>query len=243
MAAAVLAPRCAACNAPLAVPSSGPVCIACWNGVRVLKAPLCVRCGDEAPSWRTARAAGTPCAHCLRRPSAVDAARAAAAYDGTLRHVIHAFKYDGRRTLATRLAAMMRDAGAEMLQGASCVIPVPLHPLRRLSRGFNQAHDLARRLDRPIAHALWRVRATVPQEHLTAANRRRNVRGAFRLSPLLTRAARARLLHGRIVVLVDDVRTTGATLDQCAAVLKAAGVREVRALTVAIAPPHRRRDP
>jgi predicted amidophosphoribosyltransferase len=105
-----------------------------------------------------------------------------------------------------------------------------------MRRGFNQADDLAQRLDLPVVHALWRPRPTAPQTGLHAAARRRNVRDAFALSPLLVGMARKRLLDARIV-LVDDVRTTGATLDACAAVLKAAGAREVRALTVARAVP------
>jgi ComF family protein len=165
----------------------------------------------------------------------VDASRAASPYDGEIRQIVHAFKYDRRRTLARRLGHVMLDAGADVLDGASCVIPVPLHPWRRLMRGFNQAADLARGLDRPVVRALWRWKATQPQTGLTAAERRRNVRDAFAISPLLSKRTRHASLTDRIVVLVDDVRTTGATLDACARVLKRAGVREVRALTLAIA--------
>lgn len=167
--------------------------------------------------------------------SAIEKSRSAGLYAGALRHIVHAFKYEGRRTLGGRLSVLMREAGAEVLSDASCVIPVPLHPWRRLTRGFNQSADLAACLDRPVVHALWRTRATAPQTGLTAATRRRNVRGAFSMSPMLSPRVRRTMLAGQIVVLVDDVRTTGATLDACAQVLKEAGVREVRALTVALA--------
>jgi predicted amidophosphoribosyltransferase len=135
---------------------------------------------------------------------------------------------------------MVRDAGTVLLDGCDYVVPVPLHPWRRLRRGFNQARDLAKHLDGPVVNALWRVRATPPQMALTANARYSNVQGAFVVSPLLTCGARlygvrVPLLEDRIVVLVDDVRTTGATLDECAKVLLAARVREVRALTVAFA--------
>jgi ComF family protein len=130
---------------------------------------------------------------------------------------------------------MMRAAGSDMLSDADCVVPVPLHPWRRLRRGFNQSADLAACLGLPVVHALWRTRATATQTGLTAAARRRNVRDAFSISPLLTRGARRRMLEGRVVVLVDDVRTTGETLDACAQTLARAGVREVRAITVALA--------
>jgi ComF family protein len=172
------------------------------------------------------------CARCRRSQIAIDRSRCAGAYEGALRDIIHAFKYDGRRSLEIPLAATMRSAGAELLHDADVIVPVPLHAVRRLRRGFNQASDLARRLERPVVNALWRTRATAPQAGLTAAARRRNVRRAFRMSPLLPRHTRS-LIDRSIVVLIDDVSTTGATLDACARVLKEAGAREVRALTVA----------
>jgi ComF family protein len=147
--------------------------------------------------------------------------------------VIHAFKYEGRRTLARPLARLMRDAGSDVLTGADCIVPVPLHPWREFRRGFNQATDLARRLDTRVLQAIWRRRATVSQTGLTAVGRRRNVRDAFRLSPLLTQRALDTHMRDRVIVLIDDVRTTGATLEACAAVLKEAGASEVRALTAA----------
>ena len=132
-------------------------------------------------------------------------------------------------------------------------MPVPLHAARRRARGFNQAHDLAAGLGLPVLGALRRVRATAAQTSLSAGARRRNVRGAFALAPLgrcglpwpasprIRRAAMAEAVAGRVVVLVDDVMTTGATLDACAAVLRAAGAAEVRAVTVARAVIGRRR--
>jgi ComF family protein len=187
-------------------------------------APPCAACAHllEAPIH------GPVCERCW-----AEAARAAGTYDGALRRIIHAFKYDGRRSLARPLGAILRSAGSEPLRDADCVVPVPLHPWRRFRRGFNQAADLARTLDVPVVHALWRTRYTVAQAGLTAAARRRNVRGAFRLSPLLSPRTRRRLIHDRVVVLVDDVATTGATMDACAEVLRRAGARDVRALTLA----------
>ena len=88
----------------------------------------------------------------------------------------------------------MRRDGAAILSDADAVVPVPLHPLRRMHRGFNQASDLARGLERPVLHALWRTRATMPQAGLTAAARRRNVRRAFRLSPFLSRRSWSRFV-------------------------------------------------
>lgn len=238
--AVTLAPRCAACACVLDAPLAGPVCGTCWSRVRPLVGPFCRSCGDPLPSWRIISVATERCPRCRRRPLIVDAGRAAGEYEGTLREIIHAFKYESRRSLARPLGVMLRSAGAEVLRDADCVVPVPLHPWRRLRRGFNQAADLARQLDLPVVHALSRWRATPPQTGLTAAARRHNVRGAFTLSPLRSRARHA-TLEDRIVVLVDDVRTTGATLNECARVLKAAGAHEVRVLTVAVAAPPERR--
>lgn len=159
-------------------------------------------------------------------------------YAGALREVIHVFKYQGRSSLARPLAELARRHSGDALHGCHCAIPVPLHPWRRLRRGFNQADRLARALDVPVVHALWRVRATAPQTELGAAARHRNVRNAFVLAPWMrTRRSRMRWLEDRTVLLVDDVKTTGATLDACADVLKRAGVRDVRTLTVARAAP------
>jgi ComF family protein len=192
--------------------------------VGVTLAPPCAGCARvlETPLD------GPVCAACWD-----DVARNHGAYDGALRHVIQAFKYEGRRSMGPRLGAVMRSSGGHILQDAACVVPVPLHPWRRFRRGFNQAADLAAHLGLPVVHALWRVRATRAQAGQTAAERRRNVRGAFRLSPLLSQARRQQHIDNRIVVLVDDVRTTGATLRECAEVLTAAGARDVRALTLA----------
>ena len=185
-------------------------CCACCHGPleSPLDGPVCPRC------WEDARAAG-------------------GRYDGTLREIIHAMKYDGRRSLAVPLATLLRERHHATLAGASAVVPVPLFAWRRLRRGFNQAAVLAALLDLPVVHALWRVRLTAPQTGLTAAQRRRNVRGAFRISPFLRRKTRARCITDRIVVLVDDVMTTGATSGACAEVLAEAGAREVRVATLA----------
>jgi ComF family protein len=225
--AVVLAPACAACETPLEHPTEGPVCARCWQSILPLTPPLCDRCGDPLPTWRPISVTAARCPRCRRANRIVDRARAIGSYDGALRAVIHALKYEGRRSLARRLGAMMRARGAEIVHGADWAVAVPLHASRRRQRGFNQADDLARHIGLPICRALRRVRSTPTQTGLPSARRHRNMRGAFDA----TRAARA--LAGSVVVLIDDVSTTGATLDACARVLKDAGAREVRALTAA----------
>lgn len=223
----LFAPACAACDAPLDHPTLGPVCPTCWRSILPLTPPLCDGCGDPLPTWRTISTPLARCARCRRARRAVDRSRAVGAYEGALRSVVHALKYEGRRSLAGPLAALMRDRGRDLLEGVDAAVAVPLHPSRRRERGFNQARDLARWLGVPVCPALRRIRATSAQSGLPAGRRHANVRGAFRL----TRAARP--LAGKIVVLVDDVSTTGATLESCARVLKEGGVAEVRALTAA----------
>ena len=225
--AVVLAPACAACGRILDRPTKGPVCQSCWQSIVPITPPLCDRCGDPLPTWRSISLSAAICPRCRRTRRLVDRARTVGEYEGALRAVIHALKYEGRRSLAVSLARLMRERGAELLSGVDCVVPVPLHPTRRRHRGFNQAADLACGLGLDVRHALRRVRATPSQTGLPAARRHGNVRGAF----AATRAASA--LAGATVVLVDDVSTTGATLEACARMLKTCGVREVRALTAA----------
>jgi len=159
-------------------------------------------------------------------------------YQGELRAIVHAFKYDRRRSLARPLGRLLRDAGGPVLADADAVVPVPLHPWKRVQRGFNQSADLARALDLPIRFVLRRRRATRTQAGLSPGQRRRNVAGAFALAAWPWCSAPADVA-GRTLVLVDDVMTTGATLDACARVLKRAGAREVRVLTLARALPPR----
>jgi ComF family protein len=149
------------------------------------------------------------------------------AYDGRMKDIIHALKYDRRRSIAPRLGALMRDSGATLLEDADCVVPVPLHRRREYRRGFNQAHDLALHLGLPVVPWLRRVVFTRSQIDLPGPERHRNVRDAFSADP------GSRIPDPGVVVLVDDVCTTGATLESCAAVLRQSGVKEIRALTAA----------
>jgi ComF family protein len=224
--AVLLAPACAACARPLDAPTRGPVCAGCWAGVVPLPAPLCRTCADPLPSWRVLGVQHHQCARCRRGRTPIAMARSAGAYDGPLREIVHALKYEGRRSLARPLGARMRLHGRDVLDGADLVVPVPLHASRRRQRGFNQAAELARHLGVRRAGVLRRTRATPAQADLPAARRHANVRGAFRLR----RGAR---VEGLCIVLVDDVSTTGATLDACGRALLDAGAREVRALTAA----------
>lgn len=222
----LVAPSCGACGQPLLHPTRGCVCPGCWTAVVPVTLPLCDCCGNhlEAAGGSGLRAR---CRACMTTVSAVDRSRAVGPHAGTLRAIVHALKYDGRRSVAEPLGALMRHAGADLISGCDVAVPVPLHVGRRRSRGFNQAEDLARHLGPPVLGALRRVRHTETQTALPAPDRHANVAGAF----MATRHASR--LRGATVLLVDDVRTTGATLEACATALKEAGVRAVFALTAA----------
>ena len=237
--AALLAPACAVCNAVLEQPTQGCVCRNCWRSIRAMTPPICDRCGDplakqdQSPILNPQSLdvhSQSLCAQCRKGGSSVDRARAVGAYEGVLREIIHALKYERRQSLARPLAALMQSRGAALLEQADCVVPVPLHWRREYQRGFNQAREIARRLGPPVTDVLVRRRATRAQVELAADRRRMNVDGAFGLRkgwfPRLS-------VRGRRIALVDDVSTTGATLEACARVLKDGGASEVYALTAA----------
>ncbi len=229
----LLAPACASCHAPLVRPLDGAVCAACWTAVPRLTPPLCDLCGDSLPP---STGPFRVCLRCLEAPPGFEVARSAGIYAGSLRAAIHAFKFERRRTLAAPLAALMSAAGAEVLVGADAVVPVPLHPWRAVHRGFNQSDDLARHIGLPVWRILRRSRHGPPQSRLSGRDRRSNVERAFARRFLLSMATGgppADRLRRSTVVLIDDVMTTGATLDACSRVLAEAGVGSVRALTAA----------
>ena len=230
--AVLLAPGCAVCGAVLDAPTRGPVCAACWRAVPRITPPVCDRCGAPMPAGAPANAATALCRRCRRPHALISRRRAVGPYEGALRGLVHVLKYERRHTLAPRLGGLMRESGAGILAGADCVVAVPLHPRRQRARGFNQAAELAVQLGPPVVGALRRIRATAPQSELPAGRRRANVRGAFAPARRFG-AGSDGAVEGACVLLVDDVTTTGATLDACARVLRRAGAREVRALTLA----------
>ena len=219
LSAALLSPACAVCGKIALRVRDGAVCAGCWRTVALLTPPLCARCGAAAP-------AACPCDDL---PDGVDVARAVGPYEGVLRSLVHALKFERRRSIARRFARLAAGHCAPLLDGADGIVPVPLHPWRRWTRGFNQAEEIARDLPLPVWKVLRRVRHTPPQAGLTGPARARNVRAAFAPRPF----SRRRRVEGATVVLLDDVSTTGATLAACAEVLRGMGAREVRALTIA----------
>lgn len=201
-----------------------------WAKLRFLGAPWCACCGFP---FETAAKADDLCAACIAEPPDFDVARAALAYDALSARFVLDLKRSGRRDGLATFAGWMRAAARPELATADLVIPAPLHWRRLAQRGFNQAvwlgHALAKLEGRPFHPAvLDRVKARRSQEGLNAAQRRRNVTGAYRVA-----RGRGALVAGRRILLVDDVYTTGATVNACARALKRAGAAAVSVVTLA----------
>jgi ComF family protein len=224
---AALPPLCPACRRPVA--DDGGLCPGCWSQLSFITPPYCERLGipfayDPGPGVLSMQA--------IADPPAYQRARAAVRYDEIARTLVHALKYGDRLDLAPTLGRWMVLAGAPLLAEADALVPVPLHWRRLWWRRFNQSAALAEviagQVKRPVAHALARVKATRQQVGLTASERALNVQGAFRVPE----AARADV-KGRRLVIVDDVLTSGATIDACSRVLLRAGAATVDVLVFA----------
>ena len=229
---AILPPQCLACSAATDAP--GKLCASCWSKITWLSSPLCRCCGtpfefDPQPEARDALLCGA----CLRERPAFARARAVFRYDDAGRGLILAFKHGDRLHGAPAYGQWLARAGAELLQDADLIVPVPLHWTRLAWRRYNQSALLANataRLARRrcVPDLLARTRRTQQQGEMGRAERRRNVRQAFRVA-----ARHAALVPGKRVVLVDDVLTTGATANECVRALLDAGAVAVDLLTLA----------
>jgi ComF family protein len=217
-----LPPLCPSCREQVADP--GALCASCWSRLSFIARPYCERLGtpfafDPGPGIVSAQA--------IADPPAFGRARAAVRYDDVARVLVHAFKYGDRLDLAPGMGRWMASAGRELLEDADALVPVPLHWRRLWTRRFNQAAALAKAISAetggPVAHdILSRVRATRQQVGLTQSERDINVQGAFALT-----ATGKAYLRGKRVVLIDDVLTSGATVDNCARVLLRGGALAV----------------
>ena len=224
----VLPPACPVCRVRLG--SACGLCADCWQGVRFLERPWCERLGTPLP---IDLGSGILSAPAVANPPAFARARSAVSYEGPVPDLVHALKYADRTDLAPMLGAWMARAAHELVDDADMLVPVPLHWGRLASRRFNQAALLAQQVGRltglPVdTRLLLRTRRTPRQVGLGREDRERNMRGAF-VVPDTRKAA----LAGRRPILVDDVLTTGATLEAATRALLAAGAAAVDVLTLA----------
>jgi ComF family protein len=218
---------CISCREPVA---GEGVCAACWSKLSFIAPPYCPRLGipfvyDPGPELLSMEA--------IANPPAFGRARAAVRYDDVARTLVHALKYQDRTDLAAIMGRWMARAGQHLLAEADMLVPVPLHWRRGFSRRYNQSGLLARTIARQSGVAmrgevLRRVRATEQQVGLSRTQRASNVQGAFQVS-----AEHQSDVAGRRVVLVDDVLTSGATVDACTRVLLRAKAASVDVLVFA----------
>jgi ComF family protein len=218
---------CVACREP--VDGEG-VCASCWAKLSFIAPPYCPRLGipfvyDPGPELLSMEA--------IANPPAYQRARAAVRYDEVARTLVHALKYQDRTDLAPAMGRWMARAGRELLETADLLVPVPLHWRRAWHRRYNQSGALARVIERQSGvklkgELLRRVRATEQQVGLSRSQRASNVQGAFGVS-----ADQRSEIQGRRVILIDDVLTSGATVDACARALLRAKAAQVDVLVFA----------
>jgi len=218
---------CAACREPV---EGNGLCPACWSKLSFITRPYCERLGipfqyDPGPGVLSMEA--------IANPPAYNRARAAVRFDEVSRALVHALKYGDRLDLAPMMGRWVGHAGREILAQADALVPVPLHWRRQWARRFNQSAMLAAAVSTetgvPIAAgAIKRVKATVQQVGLSRAERAGNIQGAFKVPD----SGKA-VVAGRRLVVIDDVLTSGATLDGCARALNRAGAANVDVLVFA----------
>jgi ComF family protein len=222
-------PLCIACRAHVSDP--GALCSDCWQAIQFIDGPMCECCGlpfDLDPGIKMR------CAACHAKTPSFDKARALMRYDEKSRGPILALKHADRLDLVPTFGRWLDRGGRELVSESDIILPVPLHPTRLWSRRYNQSAELARALGRSAGKpvdvtALVRIRATPSQGAMASARaRRRNMRGAFKVAD-----GHKSAMAGRNILLVDDVLTSGATVDSCARALLRSGALNVDVLTFA----------
>ncbi len=231
----VFPPCCMACERFLPLAAQGAFCIPCGERIQLARPPFCTLCGRPyLHEWQGDHLCGA----CLLQPPSFSLARSWACYprgadaSHPLRQVVHRFKYGRQASFGKPLGLLAARACRPWFQpsGIDLIIPVPLHPRRLRWRGFNQSVLLGREVGREWGirldpFVLMRKTESPPQSTLSLKERGANVRGAFRVAPRNT-------VEGMRLLLVDDIYTSGATVNECARVLRRSGAREVQVLTL-----------
>lgn len=225
----ILPPRCLKCGKVLH--DGDGLCPECFNELTFISQPYCSKCGqpfEKAPQNRKML-----CGHCLQdKKSVFRMSRAAFRYDDVSKPLILAFKFYDKTESAKLFARWMKNAGKDIFaEGIDVIVPIPLHYTRLIKRRYNQAGLLAKELSKITGYhvdydSVVRHKRTRPQVEFSGHARVKNVKDAFSVKHL-------EHIKGQRILLVDDVMTTGSTLRECAAALKAAGAKSVDTLTVA----------
>ncbi len=213
---------CVVCGAQVFERRYSAVCPLCWNRLSQVAPPICPRCGMPAVAIEG------PCGRCRTGENVFDFARSAVLFNDCAREIVHHLKYSDRVSLAKPIGRMLRELMNRELFTARVVIPVPLHRSRERERGFNQAELIAKELALPVDARLLRRRKKTPtQTGLSRSERARNLTAAFELRGIVA---------GKNVLIVDDVLTTGSTMNEIARVLKRGKAQRVEVLTFARVP-------
>ncbi len=222
-------PLCLSCGANL--PSGPPLfCLSCRANVRLIRSPFCSCCGKPFPF----SAGGSHlCGFCLKSKWQFSEARSIFQYNGCVPKIVHSFKYSGSTVALKTFFALKKELPhLDHFSDVDLIIPVPLHVKRLRKRGFNQALLLAKALlpecrSKISPYILERQRRTVPQTGLSGVERRRNLKNAFQV-------CQPAEVRGKRILLVDDIFTTGSTVNECAGTLRRAGAKEIMVLTLAL---------
>jgi len=223
-----LPPLCLVCDEP--VGGTATLCPTCWKKIQYISLPFCACCGVP---FDFPVADGTLCGACLEDAPQFKSARAALLYDDVSKILVLGFKHGDRTHEAKAMAVWMQRAGGAFWEQADALMPVPLHRWRLFHRRYNQSALLAKEIGaltgkRVLFDVLKRLRATPSQGHLKRKERKENVRGAFGVSDKYKK-----LVENKTLLLIDDVLTTGATVNECARTLLKAGAKQVYVLTLA----------
>lgn len=224
----ILPPRCGSCGTETLQPLG--LCSFCWEKLHFIGEPQCERCGYP---FEIAEISGILCGACMQKLASYDRLRAVLRYDDVSKLLLMRFKHGDATHLAPLFVRWMAQAGQTLITESDVLLPVPLHWRRLLKRGYNQAALLAQGLSRQyrkvyLPHLLKRKRYTPSQGTKTVLQRLENVAGAFHIPSF-----KRNFIEGKKVLLIDDVYTSGATINECVKVLNHARVKGVNVLTLA----------
>jgi len=225
-------PECIICDQPVGKANS--LCIDCWNGIEFISDPVCDQCGKPMEYYADFEThERILCFECLASPSKIYQARAAMIYGETSKKLLLLLKYTDRIHLAKILAPMTLTSAKDIIKTADIIIPVPLHPQRLFQRKYNQASMLAKHIGKlasvPVLfNTLKRHKNTFAQGNMNKCERDLNVHNAFSIDK-----QDKHKIKNRKILLVDDVRTTGSTAEECAKVLLKNKAKQVNLLTIA----------